>query len=67
MSPSHGSQGLKSRGRVRDAPQLRTRIEPESALGLTDEGRRVLAALAALDLLPKDPPDSTGEPGPHER
>ncbi len=67
MSPSHGSEGLKSRGRVRDARQLRTRIEPDSPLGLTDEGRRVLAALAALDLLPKDPPGGTGEPGPHER
>lgn len=66
MSPSHGSEGLKSRQRVRDARQQRTRIEPETPLGLTDEGRRVLAALAALDLLPKDSPDSAGEPGPHE-
>ena len=67
MSPSHGSEGLKSRRRVRDARELRDQVQPDSPLGLTDEGRRVLAALAAMDLLPPHPPEGTGEPGPHER
>ena len=66
MSPSHGSEGLKLRRRVRDARDLRDQIQPDTPLGLTDEGRRVLAALAALDLPPPHPPEGTGEAGPHE-
>jgi hypothetical protein len=67
MSPSLGSDGLRPRRRTRDEHETRSRLDPDAALGLTDEGRRVLAALLALDLLPARPPERAEQPGSHER
>jgi hypothetical protein len=63
MSGQHEEDGLHPRPRVRGDHESDGRIEPASKLGLTDEGRRVLAALKALDLLPPHPAGEDGEPG----
>jgi hypothetical protein len=52
---------LRPSARARgDHERAAGRIEPCSPLGLTDEGRRVVAALKALNLLPKPPDDEPG-------
>jgi hypothetical protein len=65
MSAHDRDNRVRARSRVRDLHELdRCLIEPDAPLGLTDEGRRALAALKALNLLPTDTDRQRGSDPP---
>jgi hypothetical protein len=67
MSEPHGSESRGLRRRPRDDGEARCHIGPDAALGLTEDGRRLLAALEAMGALPPDIPEAVDKPAPHER